>query len=97
MGLNIGTHFVHDGRMNVIMHTQQINTLEQVRQWLTRTANTLITPPSKDEGYRWIRQTIRHFRYDALKRADKGLIRQFLCHITGYSRQQITRLIQQHQ
>lgn len=82
--------------MNVIMNIQQIKTLEQVRQFLSSTADTTITPPSKDEGYRWIEHTLKHFRYRTLKRKDKGLLRQFLSHITGYSRQQVTRLIQQY-
>lgn len=96
MSLNNGTRFVHDGRMNVIMNIQQIKTLEQVSQFLTSTAETTITPPSKDEGYQWVEHTLKQFRYFSLKRKDKGLIRQFLGHITGYSRQQVTRLIQQY-
>ena len=83
--------------MNVIMNIQQIKTLEQVSQFLISTADATITPRSKDEGYRWVEHTLKHFRYDFLKRPNKGMIRQFLCHITGYSRQQMTRLIQQYQ
>ena len=78
------------------MNIQQIKNLEQVRQFLSSTADTTITPPSKDEGYRWIEHTLKHFRYRTLKRKDKGLLRQFLSHITGYSRQHATRLIQQY-
>lgn len=78
------------------MNIQQIKTLEQVSQFLTSTAETTITPPSKDEGYRWVEHTLKQFRYRSLKRPDKGLILGFLCHITGYSRQQITRLVQQY-
>ena len=78
------------------MNIQQIKTLEQVRQFLSSTADTTITPPSKDESYRWIEHTLKHFRYRTLKRKDKGLLRQFLSHITGYSRQHATRLIQQY-
>jgi hypothetical protein len=97
MSLNNEACFVHDGRMNVIMNIQQIKTLEQVSQFLESTADTTIMPPSKDEAYRWVQHNLKHFRYRLLKRPDKGMIRQFLCHITGYSRQQITRLIQQYQ
>jgi hypothetical protein len=96
MSLNNETRFAHDGRMNVIMNIQQIKTLDQVSQFLESTADITIKPPSKDEGYQWAEQTLRQFCYCSLKRKDKGLIRQFLCHITGYSRQQVTRLIQQY-
>ena len=78
------------------MNIQQIKTLEQVRHFLTSTADTVITPPSKDEGYQWVARVLRQFRYGSLKRPDKGLIRRYLGHITGYSRQQVTRLIQQY-
>ena len=78
------------------MNIQQIKTLEQVSQFLESTADTTIKPPSKDEGYQWAEQTLGQFRYCSLKRKNKGLIRQFLCHITGYSRQQVTRLIRQY-
>ena len=61
--LNSEARFVHDGRMNVIMNIQQIKTFEQVRQFLISTADNTITPPSKDEGYRWAEHTLKHFRY----------------------------------
>ena len=78
------------------MNIQQIKTLEQVRHFLMSTADTVITPPSKDEGYQWVARVLRQFRYGSLKRPDKGMIRRYLGHITGYSRQQVTRLIQQY-
>lgn len=79
------------------MNIEHIKTLEQVRQFLTSTAGVTITPPSKDEAYQWIKHTLKHFRYHTLKRADKGLIRRFLNHITDYSYPQLTRLIRQYQ
>lgn len=36
------------------------------------------------------------FEYYKLKRDDKGVLIQFFCKVSGYSRQQITRLIQQY-
>ncbi|EGG95497.1 hypothetical protein IMCC1989_2617 [gamma proteobacterium IMCC1989] len=41
------------------MNIQQIKTLEQVRQFLISTTDTTITPPSKDEGYRWVEHTLK--------------------------------------
>ena len=59
MSLNNEACFVHDGRMNVIVNIQQIKTPEQVSQFLSSTADASITPPSKDEGYRWIEHTLK--------------------------------------
>ena len=50
------------------MNIQQIKTLEQVRHFLMSTADTVITPPSKDEGYQWVARALRQFRYGSLKR-----------------------------
>lgn len=38
---------------------------------------------------------LRHFRYRRLGRPHKALIQRFLMRVTGYSRQQLTRLIKQ--
>jgi len=95
MSLNSRDSFVHDGRMNVIMNIKQIRTLKQVEDFLLSLGTAEIAPASKDEAYQWIGHTLRHFRYKALSRVDKGLIRRFLMRISGYSRQQLTRLIRQ--
>lgn len=51
---------------------------------------------SKDETYAWIQKTLIQFSYMTLKRAERGVLIQFLCKISGYSRQQITRLVKQY-
>ena len=50
----------------------------------------------QDERYLWIQQTLIQFRYSGLKRREKGVVIHYLRKISGYSRQQITRLIQQY-
>jgi len=39
---------------------------------------------------------LSHFRYDSRSKADKGLLHAYLCRISGYSRQQVTRLIRSY-
>ena len=36
------------------------------------------------------------FGYASLKRVEKGVVRRYLMHTTGYSRQQVTRLVRQY-
>jgi len=79
------------------MNDSQIETLEQVRQFLAGVAVMKITIPSKTECYRWIQGTLVRFRYLTLGKADRGLIRRYLQQISGYSRAQIARLIKQYQ
>tara|TARA_A100001037_G_scaffold273962_1_gene271285 strand:+ start:142 stop:1386 length:1245 start_codon:yes stop_codon:yes gene_type:complete len=50
----------------------------------------------KDETYAWIQRTLIKFDYMRLKRSERGVLIQFLCKISGYSRQQITRLVKQY-
>ncbi len=40
--------------------------------------------------------TLQRFDYALCGKADKGLLRRFLCKATGLSRAQVTRLLRQH-
>ena len=79
------------------MNDSQIETLEQVRQFLNGAAFMEISISSKTECYRWIQGTLVRFRYLTLGKTDRGLIHRYLQQISGYSRAQITRLIKQYQ
>lgn len=46
-----------------------------------------------DERYRFIEKVLRRFNYPELKRSEKGTVSKFLKKVTGYSRQQLTRLV----
>lgn len=50
----------------------------------------------KDERYQFIEGILKRFAYSRLKRRDKGVVIQFLIKIIGYSRQQLTRMIERH-
>jgi len=79
----------------VTLRTQSLTSLEEVRAFLDGNAAVTFVAPVAQERYRWLEATLRQFRYDALKRADKGLLQMFLRKVTGYSRAQLTRLIGQ--
>src|SRR5699024_9137120 len=79
--------------MKLIMNTQQLQTLTQVADFVHGSQGLAPEHASQAERYQWIEQTLRHFRYRHLPKADKGLIIAYLGRITGYSRQQLTRLI----
>ena len=51
---------------------------------------------SKDERYQVVETILKRFAYARLKRRDKGTMIQFLRKVTGYSRQQLTRMIERH-
>jgi len=51
---------------------------------------------SKDDIYAWVERTLNRLRYGNLSKKEKGLVLRYLIQLSGYSRQQITRLITRH-
>ena len=78
------------------MNTAFIKTLEDVEKLLMQTHGLEPGWDSKDECYRWVEQTLSHFKYRSLSKANKGLIRRYLMIASGYSKAQIGRLIKQY-
>jgi transposase len=83
--------------MKPIMNRNDLNTIEQLEQFLTGSqAVAFLVASSQDECYRGIQRILVKFRYASLKKHSKGVVVRFLIKITGYSRQQITRLVKQY-
>jgi transposase InsO family protein len=80
--------------MVIEMSEEKLVTLAQLRRFLEGTAEVEFQGCGKDEDrYRHIGAVLRRFGYGALGRANKGLVIRYLLRTTGYSRQQLTRLI----
>lgn len=78
------------------MNDAKLITLDQVRAFLSGTADVAFTPAAEDAArYADIMGVLRRFRYAQLKRPDKGLLLRYLRSVSGYSRQQVTRLVTQ--
>ena len=81
--------------MIVTLQTQGLQTLEQLRAFLEGSQPLGFEVASREAAYEFITQTLRHFRYARLGKADKGLVRRYLCKVTGCSRAQMIRRIAQ--
>jgi transposase InsO family protein len=80
--------------MVIRMNDSQLCTLQQVRDFLAGTLNVTFAPAGDDAArYGFIAGVLSRFGYGRLGRADKGLIQRYLIRTTGYSRQQMTRLV----
>lgn len=80
--------------MVIDMSEQKLVTLAQLRRFLEGTTEVEFRGCGRDEDrYRHIGAVLRRFGYGTLGRADKGLVMRYLMRTTGYSRQQLTRLI----
>jgi transposase InsO family protein len=75
------------------MNDRNLQTVEQVRQFLGGSEALEFRALSVGEKYKWIEEVLIRFRYHGLKRSEKGVLRRYIERITGYSRSQVSRLI----
>lgn len=74
------------------MNDTQIQTLDQVRQFLQGTYQIEFFIYDKSNRYAFIQRSLIRFGYNSLKKGDKGLLLRFLAHVSGYSYVQVKRL-----
>jgi hypothetical protein len=75
------------------MNDERLQTIEQVKLSLAGSEALDFGGVSVEERYRWIQTVLVRFKYYQLKRAEKGVIRQYIEKVSGYSRAQVSRLI----
>ena len=79
------------------MSIEDLTTIDQVTAFLEGTQRVLFEiSKDKDLRYQWVQRTLVKFHYLSLSRPDKGVLIRYLMKISGYSRQQLTRLIKQY-
>ena len=79
-----------------MMNDRNVQTIEQVRQFLGGSEALEFRALSMGEKYNWVEEVLIRFRYHGLKRAEKGVIRRYIERITGYSRSHVSRLIMEY-
>jgi len=75
------------------MNDRQLETVEQVRQFVVGIQAVEFKGLTAKERYYWIEEVLIRFKYHHLKRAERGIIRRYLQKVTGYSRSQLTKLV----
>jgi hypothetical protein len=93
MSLNVQLGSIMIRGMVIDMNDKQLLTLAQLRAFVDGTVAVDFAVTS-EERYGFIARTLRRFGYPHLKRPDKGVVLRFLGRVSGYSRQQLTRLVQ---
>jgi len=71
------------------MNDGQLQTTEQVRQFLEGSEAVEFRGLTAKEKYYWIEEVLIRFRHHRLKRAEKGVMRQYIQKVTGYSKSQV--------
>lgn len=83
--------------MKTIMNAEDLTTIDQLIAFLDGTQLVAFEVASnKDSRYQWIQRTLVKFHYLSLSKQDKGVLIRYLMKVSGYSRQQITRLVKQY-
>jgi transposase InsO family protein len=83
--------------MQLNMDDKQIQTLEQIKQFLDSSQTIEFKGINTNEKYQWIEEVLRKFKYQWLKRNGKGILRRYIEKVTGYSRSQVARLVGRYQ
>ena len=78
--------------MVIDMNDEQLRTLADLQGFLDGTVMMDFTVVA-GERYAFIARTVKRFGYGRLKRCDKAIVLRFLERVSGYSRQQIARLV----
>lgn len=79
------------------MKLEELKTIEQLSQFLEGTQPVIFQINAvKKERYDWMRHELVRFDYLQQGKMAKGLVIRYLIKVSGYSRQQVTRLIKQY-
>src|SRR5208282_4194116 len=78
--------------MVIDMNDEQLYTLAELQAFLDGTVAVDFAVAAVAR-YDFIARTVRRFGYGRLKRVEKAVVLRFLERVSGYSRQQLTRLV----
>ena len=74
----------------------RVMSMEEMAAFLESSGTLSFRGETRRDTYAWVEKTLRRYRYSSRSRAEKGLLRQYLVKMTGYSPAQLTRLIAQY-
>ena len=78
------------------MNDKKINTVGQIQEFLKASEEIEFKGVTREECYRWITSRLIDLKYFDLSKVEKGDVQRYLIKMTGYSRQQMTRLISKY-
>ena len=92
-----GSGSVHDREMQTLMNLDNLTSIDQLAEFLSGTQTVAFSVLSHPAArYEWVQKTLVRFRYLTLSRPHQGVVIRVLIKVSGYSRQQLTRLIAQY-
>lgn len=79
--------------MNMTMNDDHITSVAQLAELVKFAKQAKFKSNDKEETYEWVGRTLGKFRYHSESKKHKGVIKQYLTSMTGYSEGQIDKLI----
>ena len=76
------------------MDDTNITTLDHLRSVLASSSKLIFKGRSRAEKYAWLQSVLKRFDYFNLQKKSKGLVKSYLERMSGFSRAQVTRLIE---
>jgi len=78
------------------MKDTALSSIKEVKKFLKSSSKVEFKRRKREEAYCWMEQTLEKFGYCQINKENKGIMKQYLKKVTGYSRAQITRFIAQY-
>ena len=83
--------------MVIDMNESKLETLEQIREFLPVTSDVAFAIPAEEPRLRaFVAKVLQRFRYFSRPKGQRGLLFEYMQRLSGYSRQQLSRLIAQY-
>lgn len=79
--------------MTTQMNDSHLVSITQLREFLKVSKDIQFNPSNRKEKYTWINEVLNRFGYFKLKKKDKGVLKEYLIKMTGYSEMQMKRLL----
>lgn len=78
------------------MNDSRIVSINQIEAFIKGAEEAAISflGKSREEKYTWVAQTLARFHYHRLRKKEKSIVRKFIMQMSGYSKSQLTRLIE---
>lgn len=78
------------------MNDSPITTIDELKKFLKSSVLLKFEGLKQKEVYEWVENILVKFEYQMLKKKDKGVVKKYVEKMTGYSRAQITRLVEKY-
>ena len=79
--------------MNITMIDTGLNNFSSLGKFLNGVPDIKFSATSKKGKYEWVKEVLNRFNFRHLRKGERGLVREYVQKVTGYSNAQTSRLI----